>query len=1629
MRTGLGDNIGRAVCVIACLMLVLICQVCSAATTQPHYYGHDTVEDQYGVIAPWYTELNGQCDFRVRIAAETLKRYPWTTLAKAVTEVPEYVFNPGWTITADGTITPSGMGLGDGDLGCRAWVVLYSLVNYHRYSGDPAAIAHMTYTADVLLDYCLTPADHPWPGFLISAPFAGVSYGQANPHGYIQLDFTANCGIGLIEAYRLTGTTRYLDAAKHWADLLAQKRNTTPGADPWGRYANPEDVPWCTNNKITGGVASFVLLFDELIRLGYTGTNNEIVEARDAALAYIRDRLLPAWTVDETWGRNYNDWDNPVQGGDVSDAVSRVMMAHKDYFPNWRTDVRNILSLFLNHTSVYTSAGADVYSGSWAYPESSSCCGRSLWYATLEIGASFAHYGVEADSDWGRELGRRQEIHSTYDIHESGVTEDNIDGGCIVNGGWFKIAVPEALWSVTRAMSWLPEELGANRENHIMRTSGTVTSVVYRKGRISYSTFDAPANSIDVLRLAFTPTGITADGNSLTARADLSANGFTLKTLPNGDCIVGVRHDGSTSIVVTGTDPQTQLDESSLAYSGAWALSPDAGDYQGSARVCSSAGASASYTFPGNQVRLTGRVGPAGGLADVYLDGVKQLVFVDCYSPVTRYQQVLYYKNGLTAGSHSIRVVVRGAHNAKSGGANIYLDSLQFSSATGSAGYGSGGGPAGTQRWIFGYPGNQDYTDSAGNAWRPATEWTSRLGTGADVVAAAWWTQPAAGEITNTPDPELYRYGAHATDFTVNFTVGPGTYHARLKFAANRGLDPAMNTVDVLINGQQVVTNMDVDATAGGANRAVDLVFNGISPRNGIIEIRFASPGVETGGSGEAFVQAIEVGPGDGGVGATPVTSVAQVTGTVRREGQPLPGATVTASGKSATTDQNGFYSLVDLYAGSQITAGGPGCWPENKFGVLARGANTVDFDLRALPANQLLANGDFESPGAPYIAWGNSGSAQDNSGWTCRLWSSGSAYLRRESTVFQYNGGYEPDGVGPGPWRPFSGTQCSRQTANPSGQHEISQTVWAKSLSPYKASVMVKRVNLGAADSVGLHIQELDSVGAVVLDHSRVTSVGAAEWTRLSDEFTTLASTAKIRYALETSVTVPWWTGWADYDVAVLDGSSASPPTATVAGTVRTGTSPVSGAVVTVGGKTATSGTNGVYSIAGVAVNGDLAGINVHYAGFVSENKWQVLAAGTNTVDFDLVAIPANNLLANPGFENTQAPYKDYDGAGTVGTDQSWTFRLWVDGSHGGDSSYLRRESSVYKDAAEPLGLGNGPWTPHSGTEASRHCTSAAGHLQVYQDVPVSAGTLYAASVWLKAVDIDGSGFGLPGSGDSAGLHIIELAANGSVVLDHSPVIITTPTGYTQLAQEFTTQAGTAKVRFMMETYIGGLWNGMGHWQHGWVTYDDAALCVPPPYETVSTVAALKARADGSQVRVSGKVVSSSFDGFFYIEEGDRTSGIKVTGTAAPGSIVEVVGAIRTGDGERTLVSNSVSAATGGTIPKPLGMSHKSAGLQAGLPAVGLYVAIWGRVDAVGGARFTLTDGSGADLSVQAPSGYAAAPNDYVKVIGALGAEKSGSAVLPVVRAVDIRSLTGAAGTRAMATACVLNPERGTGD
>lgn len=845
------------------LLALGVCPSARATTNLPAYYAHAAVLDANGVIAPWYQGLNGQLDERLNIAVNVYKRYPWVDRPKAVMAAPDFVYNSHWSIQPDGTILiPPTTDWMCGDLCARAWSIIKGLTAYYQYSGDPIAFIYIPRAVDYILDYGLTDADADWPLFPISTPTRGKAYGKCDPRGRSQLDLCAITGVEVLRAYKLTGNARYLDMARHWGDVFAAKcQFANPDISPWNRYVDPSVVGW--SDVLTGTTSLIVDFLDDLIETGYRGKGAAVVRARDAGRRFLNEKMLPAWWINDTWARTYWDWDNPMMCGMVSMCADHFLK-HPEAYPNWRSDLRNMLSLVWNRNGADPASCGDVYSGAWAFPESSVCCGTSLSYNQYTAGPTLLRYGVLADSAWAREIGRRMMLMASYDSLPNGVVKDGLFGDQVATGEWSNLAHPWPLCQVLEAIAWLPREFGPNRENHIVRSTTVVREVLYEKGRITYTTFDAAPGVQEVLRLAFRPDSITADGRRLKPCRVLSGSGFSMEELRNGDCLVTIRHDGRRHIVIEGDDPQAVADASAFEFSGTWQTIPSKESHQGSFHATAQRGAGMAFKFTGNQVRLLGVVGPDGGWADAFVDGVKEPTLVECWNPAVRFKQPIFLKKGLTNGTHEIKLVVRGEHNPLASGALLRIEAAQFSAATGDAGFGAGSGPAGPQRMIFGFTGRQDYIDSAGNSWRPGTEFVTRVGFGADTVARCWWVNRRSMYIGGTKDQELYRYGIHAPLFWVNLTVAPGEYLVRLHWADTPETpwveregkwETVSRPTSVSINGSTVLESLSVRKEVG-TFQAYVREFRGIQARNGAIEVRcWSTP------QHEAMLQALEVIP------------------------------------------------------------------------------------------------------------------------------------------------------------------------------------------------------------------------------------------------------------------------------------------------------------------------------------------------------------------------------------------------------------------------------------------------------------------------------------------------------------------------------------------------------------------------------------------------------------------------------------------------------------------------------------------------------------------------------------------------------------------------------------------------
>ena len=133
--------------------------------------------------------------------------------------------------------------------------------------------------------------------------------------------------------------------------------------------------------------------------------------------------------------------------------------------------------------------------------------------------------------------------------------------------------------------------------------------------------------------------------------------------------------------------------------------------------------------------------------------------------------------------------------------------------------------------------GGPSFTDSLGNVWAADTQFGGGYG----------YAFTTATAIAGTSDAGLYqteRYGNlfSSNAFSYVFPVPPGNYQVTLKFAETDFTASGRRAFNVVLNGNQVLSNFDVYADAGGADKADDKVFNNITPVGGQILAQF-NPG------------------------------------------------------------------------------------------------------------------------------------------------------------------------------------------------------------------------------------------------------------------------------------------------------------------------------------------------------------------------------------------------------------------------------------------------------------------------------------------------------------------------------------------------------------------------------------------------------------------------------------------------------------------------------------------------------------------------------------------------------------------------------------------------------------------
>lgn len=191
-------------------------------------------------------------------------------------------------------------------------------------------------------------------------------------------------------------------------------------------------------------------------------------------------------------------------------------------------------------------------------------------------------------------------------------------------------------------------------------------------------------------------------------------------------------------------------------------------------------------------------------------------------------------------------------------------------------------------------------------------------------------------------------------------------------------------------------------------------------------------------------------------------------------------------------------------------------------------------------------------------------------------------------------------------------------------------------------------------------------------------------------------------------------------------------------------------------------------------------------------------------------------------------------------------------------------------------------------------------------------------------------------------------------------------------------------------------------------------------PYESDAAwqgIADAKGCLDGTQVGIESVIVTmgtDAFAGVFYVENENRTSGIRVTTNEQllRGTCVSVIGAMATVNGERQIQSSVIQRLRVAAVPAPVFMANKlmgggdgradpSSGTRqvgvsggSGLNNIGLLVSTYGRVTYLDAQTVLIDDGSHTPVKCVAPPGVLGPGLTFARVTGISSCDLSGGLI-----------------------------------
>lgn len=471
-----------------------------------------------GGILPWFSANAGQSYDTVL----ALVWHFWKNMESDSNGIKYYMNHQVWKPEHD----MRGLGGDQINMALSSWGL------YYAYTGDTALIGNMRYMADYYLSHSLSRPDDAWPN--LPYPYntdihSGYYDGDMrNGKGVLQPDKAGSFGYELINLYKITGDSTYLQAAIRIADCLAAK--TKEGNDsisplPFRVNAITGESGKLFNNNMSGTVVQqaayttnwtgTMLLFNELETL-----NPKMKEQYSKAFNTLLEWMKAYPLKTNRWGPFFEDI--PGWSDTQINAITFAMfiLEHPQWFPQWKDDARSCIEWaqqtlgneeyakfkvkVMNEQTVYTVPG-----NSHTSRQSSiellyaKLTGDTTWKANAIKGLHWGTYTVAGD-------GRNRYIR------------DDI---------WLTDGYGDYVRHYLRAMAACPE-LAPDNKNRLLGSSSVVTHIHYSPKQIDIKTFDSKTSL--TLRTLTKPQQILVGTKNITEQKALNSEGWNWKPLEKG---------------------------------------------------------------------------------------------------------------------------------------------------------------------------------------------------------------------------------------------------------------------------------------------------------------------------------------------------------------------------------------------------------------------------------------------------------------------------------------------------------------------------------------------------------------------------------------------------------------------------------------------------------------------------------------------------------------------------------------------------------------------------------------------------------------------------------------------------------------------------------------------------------------------------------------------------------------------------------------------------------------------------------------------------------------------------------------------------------------------------------------